>query len=129
MDAENVIRKYNFNDLINLIKEKISNKEKIKFGFQNYGEWKFGEMEFSILSNPYDFDLTDPNIFCQELYDSLINEFGEQIETGSFWNDLGVARQDYYMFLNKRNIQIWFNGRLMWVDKHIKKEETIRKNK
>jgi len=122
-------KEHNFSDLISLIKEKISNNEKIRFGFQNYGEWKFGEMEFSLLSNPYDFDLTDPNNFCQELHDNLISEFGEQIETGSLWHDLGNARQDYYMFLNEANIQIWFNGELMWVDKQIKKEETIGKNK
>ena len=110
MSNEN--KKNDLKDVIQYIKEAKERGKSVAIRYQD--GWVYGEIMGGIISEPIILNAVNLNSLCQDLYDSLIAEFSEEIKPG--WS----SSWEYFMSLG--NILIFFPQDTKWGYQQMKKD-------
>lgn len=115
-----------FSSLLNMIKEATNKSESKGIAIDKVdNKIIYGEMEAGNIINPIELEILDKNNICQELYDSLTSEFGEQLRPA---NSHSYDGYKYFMFLGK-NVIIFFPQNYEyqnWIYNQIQKDKENR---
>lgn len=95
-----------FEGLISMIQMAATKDDFKGIAVRDYnGKFVYGEMMGGLISKPFELHITDKDNICQDLYDCLINEFGEQLEAG--YSHSFDGSYSYFMTLGD-NVMISF---------------------
>ena len=123
-----------FSGLIDMIKSSTKEEEFTLIAVrERNNKFVYGKMKRGEIANPFQLNVTDTdeNNFCQNLYDVLVYEFGEQLCPG--YSHSFDGRYEYFMTLAD-NVWIYFPTGYEyrnWIYNQVQKdnEETKKKTK
>lgn len=95
-----------------------------------HNKFVYGEMMHGFIEKPFQLNVTDKNNFCQNLYNVLVYEFGEQLCSG--YSHSFDGNYEYFMTLGD-NVMIYFPTGYEytnWIYNQVQKdnEESMKKN-
>lgn len=95
-----------FDGLIFMIKRASTEEDFSLIAVREYTDkFVYGKMSSGLIKESFELNVTDRNRICQQLYDCLINEFGEQLEPGYSHSFGGIY--EYFMTIGD-NVMISF---------------------
>lgn len=95
-----------FSGLIELIKKCVA-EDGVGIGIKDYNHfkdygWVYGKLDNGFITEPFKLDITDTSNLCQDLRDSLVAEFGDEIKpgysTGHYWQYLMSIGENVIVF-------------------------------
>lgn len=95
-----------FDDLITMIKMAMTEEGYNGIAVREYaGKFVYGKMNSGFIEKPFELNVTDRDNICQQLYDCLIVEFGEQLIPG--YSHSFDGKYEYFMTMGD-NVMILF---------------------
>ena len=70
-----------FSGLIELVKTVATDEEYKGIAVKNYNNWVYGEVTNGLIKEPHPLNVVNQENLCQDLYDALTTEFGNQLES------------------------------------------------
>ena len=119
-----------FSELINMIKASTMEENFKGIAIRNFhNQFVNGEIMHGLIIKPFQLKVTDKDNLCQNLYDILTSEFGEQLRPG--YSHSFDGGYEYFMTLGD-NVTIYFpNGQEYnkWIYNQIQKDNENNREK
>lgn len=115
--------------LIGMIKKAMEEEKSVDFAVRDYGDWFYGEFSGGEIEELFELNVIDSDNICQELYDTLESEFGEQLNNYGHANNSSGSRE-FWISIGE-NITFHFPNNLKyssWVYQQVAKEQEKLKN-
>lgn len=121
--------KENFIELINMIKEALSEGKRKAIAVKKYGDdFEYGEMTHGEIEEPFTLLVEDAENVCADLYDSLTYEFGEQLNKPGYSISSNSNIRNYCINIDEF-ITFYFPDNIEYSDWSTKQFYKTNKNK